>query len=73
LIVTALVAIILVYALAGTVVQQSENAAKMAENLQPGSASPAIFRLGPLFWALIGLGIGAAVVVSVISRARGGG
>lgn len=62
-IITGLVALILVYALAPTIVTQSENAALEVENQASNTTSAPIFRLGPLFWALVGIGVAAAVVI----------
>lgn len=85
-IITGLIALILVYSLASTVVTTSENAAlaitqtwdhddnaATAEvRLYPSaneSAQP-LFRLGPLFWALVGIGVAASIVIGAM-RVKG--
>lgn len=66
-IITGLVALILVYSLAPTIVTTSENAALEVENKMPTSTAPApIFRLGPLFWALVGIGVAASIVIGAM-------
>jgi len=76
-IITGLVALILVYSLAPTIITTSENAADtitttenlgMADNAGwEGSTSPAaLFQLGPLFWALVGIGVAAAIVIGAL-------
>jgi len=76
-IITGLVALILVYSLAPTIVTTSENAAKYittTDNIGTadnkgweGSESPAaLFQLGPLFWALVGIGVAAAIVIGAL-------
>lgn len=78
-IITGLVSLILVYSLASTIVTTSENAAAWIESDNwlgddegwDGNESPAaIFRLGPLFWALVGIGVAAAIVVGAL-RTKG--
>lgn len=80
-VITGLVALIMVYALAPTIVNVSENAADTIEGqVHPfddtdnsefvNQTSAPIFRLGPLFWALVGIGVAAAVVIGSL-RVKG--
>ena len=66
MIIGGLVALILLYALASTIVTQSENAALEVEAGAGSTTSAPLFRLGPLFWALIGIGVAAAIVIKSI-------
>lgn len=68
-----LIAVVLVTALAPTIVTQSENARGEAmadraplDGLDNTSAAPQaapIFAMYPLFWAIVGLGVVAAAVI----------
>ena len=77
MIIGGLVALILLYALASTIVTQSENAATSLDqdrfpdndldnSTYPNKTSQPLFRLGPLFWALVGIGVAAGIVVKTI-------
>lgn len=69
-IITGLIALILVYSLAPTIVTQSENAALEVEAGSSNTTGAPIFRLGPLFWALVGIGVAASIVIGAM-RVKG--
>jgi len=65
-IIGGLVALILVYSLAPTIITTSENAADEVEAGGGSTTSAPIFRLGPLFWALVGIGVAASIVIGAL-------
>ena len=63
IIIGGLVALILVYSLAPTIITTSENAADEVEAGGGSTTSAPLYRLGPLFWALVGIGVAASIVI----------
>lgn len=77
MIIGTLIAVILVYSLASTVVLRSENAATTLDtdrypnddadnSTYPDKSSQPLFRLGPLFWAIIGIGVASGAVIKTL-------
>lgn len=60
-----LIVVVLVTALAPTIIDQSENArAEVAANANVNQGGASIFAMYPLFWAIVGLAVVAAAVIA---------
>lgn len=60
-----LIAVVLITALAPTIITQAENArAEVAANTSVNQGGASIFAMYPLFWAIVGLAIIAGAVIA---------